>query len=113
MNNLNGELLISGLEHVNDMEEAVHAHLASKKFLEKVGFSWNGSNEQAEQIMEHLKPPTTIRWLGSPDYKKLITLDEGLKFRFKISKISEISVISLPTGMLKSHPKFSVFCIFL
>lgn len=93
LNNLNGELLISGLEHVNDMEEAVHAHLASKKFLEKVGLSWSGSNEQAEQIMEHLKPPTTIkeltisgyvgmypRLLGSPDYKKLVTLDQGLKF---------------------------------
>uniref|UniRef100_A0A0E0R158 Disease resistance R13L4/SHOC-2-like LRR domain-containing protein n=1 Tax=Oryza rufipogon TaxID=4529 RepID=A0A0E0R158_ORYRU len=39
LNNLNGELLISGLEHVNDMEEAVHAHLASKKFLEK---GWDG-----------------------------------------------------------------------
>uniref|UniRef100_A0A0D9XLB2 NB-ARC domain-containing protein n=1 Tax=Leersia perrieri TaxID=77586 RepID=A0A0D9XLB2_9ORYZ len=88
LNDLHGELLISGLEHINDVEEAAHAHLDSKEFLQKIGLSWSGSNKHDEQIMERLKPPTTIedltisgyagmacpRWLSSPDYEKLITL---------------------------------------
>ncbi|KAG8092198.1 hypothetical protein GUJ93_ZPchr0012g18911 [Zizania palustris] len=88
LNELNGELLISGLEHVNDVKEAAHADLASKKKLLKIGLSWSVTNKKDTEIMVHLKPPTTIeeltisgyagracpRWLASPDYKKLVTL---------------------------------------
>ncbi|KAG8092197.1 hypothetical protein GUJ93_ZPchr0012g19036 [Zizania palustris] len=87
LNELNGELLISGLEHVNDVKEAADAHLDYKK-LRKIRLSWSAKNNKATQIMEHLKPPIVIEeltilghadmacpgWLASPDYKNLITL---------------------------------------
>uniref|UniRef100_A0A0D9XLB6 NB-ARC domain-containing protein n=1 Tax=Leersia perrieri TaxID=77586 RepID=A0A0D9XLB6_9ORYZ len=55
LNHLHGGLLISGLEHVNDVEEAARAQLVCKQFLRKIGLSWSGSNKQDEQNMEHVE----------------------------------------------------------
>lgn len=88
LKNLRGELLISNLHLVKDAQEAAQAHLASKQFLQKLELSWSNSNKQSEQILEHLKPPTTIKeitisgypgmacpsWLGYADYTHLITV---------------------------------------
>ncbi|KAL5225493.1 hypothetical protein ABZP36_012132 [Zizania latifolia] len=93
LNELNGELFISGLEHVNGVKEAADADLASKKKLRKIGLEWISTNNKGTEIkgteiMVHLKPPTAIEeltisgyagvacpwWLASPAYEKLVTL---------------------------------------
>ncbi|KAL6641287.1 hypothetical protein ACP70R_019468 [Stipagrostis hirtigluma subsp. patula] len=88
LNNLHGELIISNLHLIEAVQDAALANLASKRFLQKLELSWSNSSKEAEQILEHLKPPTTIKeliisgytgmacpsWIGSAEYTNLVTL---------------------------------------
>ncbi|XP_025792763.1 putative disease resistance protein RGA3 isoform X2 [Panicum hallii] len=88
LNKLRGELLISNLHLVESVQEAVLANLASKQFLQKLELSWSGNSKNAENILEHLKPPTKVKeltisgytgmacpsWLGSSVYTNLVTV---------------------------------------
>ncbi|CAL4917472.1 unnamed protein product [Urochloa decumbens] len=88
LDNLRGELLISNLHLVEDIQEAVLANLTSKQLLQKLELSWSSDNKNADKILEHLKPPTNIkeltisgysgmtcpRWLSSAEYTNLVTV---------------------------------------
>jgi len=88
LNNLHGELLISNLHHVEGVQDAALANLASKQFLQKLELSWGNNNKKADEILENLKPPTKIKeltisgytgmacpsWLGSAEYTNLLTV---------------------------------------
>ncbi|TVU32077.1 hypothetical protein EJB05_23795, partial [Eragrostis curvula] len=72
LNNLHGELLISNLHLIKDVQEAEHARLASKQFLQELELSWSKDNNgKVEQTSEHLKTPTIIELASKKIVRKL------------------------------------------
>ncbi|RDX69739.1 putative disease resistance protein RGA1, partial [Mucuna pruriens] len=72
---LGGKLHIRGLENVPSELDAKQANLISKKDLNRLYLSWGdsansqGSNVNAEQILEALEPPSTLKSFGMKGYK--------------------------------------------
>uniref|UniRef100_A0A0A9HP51 Uncharacterized protein n=1 Tax=Arundo donax TaxID=35708 RepID=A0A0A9HP51_ARUDO len=90
LNNLHGKLLISNLHLVKDVQEAAHARLSSKQFLQKLEFSWsNNNNEQSEKISEHLKTPTVIKELASKQFFQKLELSCSSKNNEQAEQILE------------------------
>lgn len=90
LNDLRGELLISNMHLVKDVQEATQAQLSSKRFLQKLELSWDNQEEatqpskkilqklklspssneieEAEAIVDRLKAPTSIKELTISGY---------------------------------------------
>ncbi|RDX90206.1 Disease resistance protein RGA2, partial [Mucuna pruriens] len=72
---LRGKLHIRGLENVPSELDAKQANLISKKDLNRLYLSWGGSansqgsNVNAEQILEALEPPSTLKSFGMKGYE--------------------------------------------
>ncbi|QCD90886.1 hypothetical protein DEO72_LG4g1847 [Vigna unguiculata] len=72
---LGGTLRIRGLENVSNEWDAKEANLKSKKDLNRLHLSWDGSanskgnNVSAEIILEALEPPSTLKSFGMNGYE--------------------------------------------
>ncbi|XP_020216116.2 putative disease resistance protein RGA4 [Cajanus cajan] len=69
---LGGKLHIRGLENVPSEEDAKEANLISKRELNCLYLSWGrfeGSNVNAERVLEALEPPSTLKSFGMSGYK--------------------------------------------
>lgn len=65
LNDLRGELLISNMHLVKDVQEAKQARLASKRFLQKLELSWSNEAEQT------VGTPTSIGLASKKIFQKL------------------------------------------
>ncbi|XP_029125726.1 disease resistance protein RGA2-like [Cajanus cajan] len=71
---LGGKLHIRGLENVPSEGDAKEANLISKRELNRLYLSWGrfeGSNVNAEQVLEALEPPSTLKSFGMSGYKEI------------------------------------------
>nr|KYP36776.1 Disease resistance protein RGA2 [Cajanus cajan] len=69
---LGGKLHIKGLENVPSEGNAKEANLISKRELNRLYLSWGrseGSNVNAERVLEGLEPPSTLKSFGMNGYK--------------------------------------------
>ncbi|XP_020216114.2 putative disease resistance protein RGA4 isoform X2 [Cajanus cajan] len=72
---LGGKLHIRGLENVPSEWDAKEANLISKRELNRLYLSWDGSpsskgsNVDAELVLEGLEPPSTLKGFGMKGYK--------------------------------------------
>ncbi|KAL0456362.1 UNVERIFIED_CONTAM: Disease resistance protein SUMM2 [Sesamum latifolium] len=99
--NLNGELRICNLEHVNDKEEAARARLVEKPNIHKLEVKWNQSrkcnNLNDEQVLDGLEPHSNIKSLtisgfcgdNFPSWIMNRTVDEGIR----LEKLIELKLI--------------------
>ncbi|CAM0953330.1 unnamed protein product [Alopecurus aequalis] len=74
LNNLHGSLVISGLENVASMEEALEANLATKGELTELTLQWDFSDrwydpEVDADVLEGLCPPVGLKKLKIAGYK--------------------------------------------
>ncbi|CAJ1930960.1 unnamed protein product [Sphenostylis stenocarpa] len=72
---LGGKLHIRGLENVGSEWDAKQANLKRKKELNRLFLSWGGnansegSNVNAEEVLEALEPPSTLKSFGVKGYR--------------------------------------------
>ena len=90
---LNGKLSISGIENVTSFEDAHKAQLHEKKSLDKLHLEWGSCSNEVDdntkkQVLEHLKPHTSIKecnlegyrgltfpiWLGDPSFSNMVNI---------------------------------------
>ncbi|XP_021749226.1 uncharacterized protein LOC110714979 [Chenopodium quinoa] len=92
MNNLSGSLCISGLEHVEDPEDAKKSSLGDKINLKKLELRWSDIDQdwthKETEVLAHLEPSTSLEelqilcfpgvsfpsWVGHPSFHKLVSI---------------------------------------
>ncbi|KAJ4829596.1 hypothetical protein Tsubulata_015430 [Turnera subulata] len=62
---LRGELCIWNLENAVNVSHGIQANLKDKKYIQKLELRWNDGelNSLCEQILEHLRPSTSLKYL--------------------------------------------------
>ncbi|XP_039120683.1 disease resistance protein RGA2-like [Dioscorea cayenensis subsp. rotundata] len=66
--NLDGELGLYDLHKVKNVDEAKEANMSSRQRINSLSLSWGASVENAEQVLEALKPHAALKVLSLLDY---------------------------------------------
>ncbi|XP_039128673.1 disease resistance protein RGA2-like [Dioscorea cayenensis subsp. rotundata] len=66
--NLDGELGLYDLHEVKNADEAKEANMSSRQSINSLSLSWGTSVENAEQVLEALKPHAALKVLSLHDY---------------------------------------------
>lgn len=92
LNNLTGSFCISGLEHIEDPEDAKKAALSDKKHLTQLELRWSDIvqdwTHNEAKVLAHLEPSTALEelqilcfpgvsfpsWVSHPSYEKLVSI---------------------------------------
>ncbi|KAL5568789.1 hypothetical protein UlMin_025364 [Ulmus minor] len=93
LQNLSGRIRISGLQNVNNVDDALKANLKNKKNLSELALEWEGQSEERdsrreEKVLEALQPHASLKkliiseyggtafphWIGDPLFSKIETV---------------------------------------
>ncbi|KAL0907377.1 hypothetical protein M5K25_021783 [Dendrobium thyrsiflorum] len=110
LNNLQGNLMICGIENVVDHEDAKSANLQSKPYIESLSFHWTKDEcaRNNEVVLEGLQPHTNLKkltidgyngssfpsWFGNPHFSNLTEIRLRL---FKNKECQFLPLSKLPS----------------
>ncbi|XP_077239366.1 putative disease resistance protein RGA3 [Tasmannia lanceolata] len=103
LSNIKGRLEISGLEHVQNIEEAKEANLKDKKYLNELTLQWAryGSSQDGivnnDGVLEGLQPHANLKELSIESYG-------GVSFPSWMSHLSNLTCITIEDCRNCEHP---------
>ncbi|XP_077239352.1 putative disease resistance protein RGA3 [Tasmannia lanceolata] len=103
LSNIKGRLEISGLEHVQNIEEAKEANLKDKKYLNELRLQWAryGSSQDGvvnnDGVLEGLQPHANLKELNIESYG-------GVSFPSWMSHLSNLTCITIEDCRNCEHP---------
>ncbi|KAL5542054.1 hypothetical protein UlMin_009764 [Ulmus minor] len=73
LQNLHGRIRVSGLQNVNNVDDALEANLKDKKNLSELALEWEGQTQERdsrleEKVLEALRPHTSLKELIISEY---------------------------------------------